>query len=68
LSRFIVLGKGHLRQILTEYAAHYHEERNHQGLGNELIEVRPRAANDNGQIQCRERLGGVLKYYSREAA
>lgn len=68
LNRLVVLGQGHLRQIVTEYAAHYHLERNHQGLGNELIEESCQPANDNGEIHCRQRLGGVLKYYYREAA
>ncbi len=68
LSQFVVLGQGHLRRIVREYAAHYHRERNHQGLGNRLIEDRPRAANDNGEVRCHQRLGGVLRYYCREAA
>ncbi len=42
----------------------------HQGLGGKLI--RPAVSNDNanadGQIECRERLGGLLKFYSRKAA
>jgi hypothetical protein len=30
----------------------------------------PRAANENavGPVQCRERLGGMLKFYYRDAA
>ncbi len=44
---------------------HYHAERHHQELGGKLI--RPEIANDNvnrnGQIECRERLGGILKFY-----
>ncbi|MBK7584879.1 MAG: hypothetical protein IPI67_32405 [Myxococcales bacterium] len=56
------------RQIVTEYVEHYHLERNHQGLGNALIE-RP-SANSNGAraIRCRDRLGGILRYYYRDAA
>jgi hypothetical protein len=49
-----------------EYTEHYHLERNHQGLGNELIE-RPTEEAD-GEVECRERLGGVLNYYHRRAA
>ncbi len=45
---------------------HYHEERPHQGLGNELIA--PKAVIGTGPIECRERLGGLLKFYYREAA
>jgi putative transposase len=69
LRRVIPLGERHLRSILSEYVEHhYHTERNHQGLDNELLA--PLAVNTNaaGPIRCRERLGGVLKYYYREAA
>jgi hypothetical protein len=47
---------------------HYHRERPHQGIGNRLIDGRTVAANDDGPVQCRERLGGLLRYYHREAA
>ena len=70
LSRVIPLGERHLRHLLTEYLIHYHQERNHQGLGNRIIE--PLAADTNagkGIIRRRERAGGVLNYYYyREAA
>jgi putative transposase len=47
--------------------AHYHEERPHQGLDNELIA--PKATSHrHGHVRCRERLGGVFKFYYREAA
>jgi hypothetical protein len=49
-----------------EYVKHYHLERNHQGLGNELIERFGETG--QGRVACRERLGGLLKYYYREAA
>ena len=65
----IPLGERHLRQLLSEYLFHFHGERNHQGLGNRLIG--PLVANTNsgkGIIRRRERLGGVLNYYYREAA
>jgi hypothetical protein len=46
---------------------HYHEERPHQGLDNELIS--PKATSRRrGDVRCRERLGGLLKFYYREAA
>jgi putative transposase len=69
LSRLILFGEASLQHALHEYVAHYHHERNHQGKGNVLLfpsanhkHLRP------GPIQCRERLGGLLKYYTREAA
>jgi hypothetical protein len=62
-----VLGEGHLRAAIREYLVHYHEERNHQGLGGQLI-VPPANLNRPGAIVCRERLGGLLCFYDREAA
>ena len=46
---------------------HYHEERPHQGLGNELIAPKT-TLTGTGPVRCHERLGGVLKFYHREAA
>jgi len=68
LRRMIPLGEKHLRATLAAYIEHYHLERNHQGLGNELLTPLPANTNADGSIQCRERLGGSLKYYYREAA
>jgi hypothetical protein len=55
----------HLRRCIDQYLAHYHGERNHQGLGNQLID--PAEAPEAGEIVCSERLGGMLKFYSRAA-
>jgi transposase InsO family protein len=69
LSRFILFGEKSLRHVLKEYLAHYHTERCHQGLGNVIPFPEPHAANDReGPIQCHERLGGMLKFYQRQAA
>jgi len=68
LSRMIFFGENSLRDAVRQYLAHYHEERNHQGLGNRLIEPDFRAGENAGDIQCRERIGGLLKYYYRDAA
>jgi len=68
LNRMIFFGANLLRGAVREYLAHYHRERNHQGLGNRLIEPDVRVGEDAGDIQCRERIGGLLKYYYRDAA
>ena len=69
LRRVIPLGEKHPRMILSEYVEHhYHTERNHEGLDNELLALLPVSTNAAGPIQCRERLGGVLNYSYREAA
>ena len=65
----ILFGEAALSRTLNEYVEHYHHERNHQGKGNVLLfpAVSPGTAH-GGLIRCRERLGGLLKYYEREAA
>jgi len=69
LSRLILFGEVSLHHALTPYVAHFHHERNHQGKGHVLLcpMVSP-DAKCAGPIQCRERLGGLLKYYTCEAA
>ena len=62
------LGERHLRHAVREYTEHYHVERNHQGLGNELIDDRRGAAAMNASVERHERLGGMLNYYYRKAA
>ena len=56
------------QEKVTEYVLHYHQERPHQGLENRLITHRAVSANSDGEVQRRERLGGLLSYYHREAA
>jgi transposase InsO family protein len=66
LDRLILFGERRLLRALDEYVAHYHGERNHQGLGNALIT--PAAAVAGGtRVRCRDRLGGLLRYYHRAA-
>jgi transposase InsO family protein len=65
LNKMILFGEEHLRRAIDQYLAHYHGERNHQGLGNQLID--PDEATETGEIVCSERLGGMLKFYSRAA-
>jgi putative transposase len=69
LARLILFGEASLRHALAQYVAHFHHEWNHQGKGNVLLF--PMISHDperTGAIQCRERLGGLLKYYEREVA
>ena len=70
LSRLIIFGENGLRHALKEYLTHYHEERNHQGLANAIPfqKERNNPGSLQGRIVCRKRLGGLLKFYCREAA
>jgi transposase InsO family protein len=65
LDRLILFGERRLRRALDEFVAHYHRERNHQGLGNELIapETRRSEAPPFGAVS-----GWMgLRYYHRAA-
>ncbi len=68
LHRMIFFGENALRRATTSYLEHYHAERNHQGLDNKIIAPAEQVGQDVGNIECRERLGGMLKYYYRHAA
>ncbi len=68
LDRMIFFGGKHLRYAISEYVQHYHMERNHQGIGNRLIEGTDEGAENTGPIVSRTRVGGMLKYYHRSAA
>ena len=67
LERMIFFGEGSLRNTTKQFLAHYHSERNHQGLGNQLIEPCIKVEPTDDAIDCRERLGGMLRYYHRAA-
>ena len=43
-------------------------QRNHQSLGNKIIEPDDKVGQTFGEVTCRERLGGMLRYYYRDAA
>ena len=68
LDRMILFGEASLRRALTEYVAHYHAERNHQGVDNRLLEPPVASIAANEAVYRHERLGGILNYYYREAA
>ena len=68
LSRMIFFGERSLRRAVAAYLEHYHAERNHQGLENKIIDPGDKVGSAIGKIECRERLGGMLRFYHREAA
>jgi putative transposase len=67
LNRIVPLGEAHLRRVIMELVRHYHHERNHQGLDNALI-VAGEVTASTGAVVRRDRLGGLLGFYYREAA
>ena len=68
LNKLIFFGEKSLSLALTEFTEHYHSERNHQGIGNNIISPGEEVGRTRGDIQCRDRLGGMLRYYRRDAA
>jgi hypothetical protein len=70
LSKLILFGERSLRHALREYGAHFHGERNHQGRENVILLPAPddRIGEENGSVEMRERLGGLLKFYHQNAA
>ncbi|MCA9078618.1 MAG: integrase core domain-containing protein [Planctomycetaceae bacterium] len=68
LDRLIFFGERSLRRALRQWVAHYHAERNHQGLGNQLVARHDQGESSAGEVKRSERLGGLLRYYHRRAA
>ena len=68
LSKLILFGEPSLRRVVSEYLAHYHWERPHQGKGNVLLFPSEAHPEQTGKgVICKERLGGLLRYYCRAA-
>ena len=68
LSRMIFFGRASLRHAIAQYMTHYHGERNHQGLGNRLLQPVADIGEIHDPVIRRQRLGGMLSYYHRRAA
>ena len=68
LLKIILFGERSLRRALSEYVEHYHVERNHQGKSNVLLFRLTTKTRREEPVRCRERLGGLLRYYHQEAA
>lgn len=68
LSHLVLFGEKSLRHVLKEYLAHYHSERNHQGIGNAVPFPNKHVSDVTGDVVKSERLGGLLNFYYRDAA
>jgi putative transposase len=68
LEQMVMLGERSLYDAVQQYLTHYHTERNHQGLDNQLIVREGAGGYQTGPVVRRERLGGLLSYYHRETA
>jgi putative transposase len=67
LSKLILFGEGSLKRALAEFVAHFHSERPHQGRGNVLLFPTDGPQTVGREIVCKQRLGGLLRYYCRAA-
>lgn len=74
IDRFVIFGETHLDHVCQEFLEHYHKERPHQGVENELV-IKPKKAKSAAvesisldEIRCSQRLGGLLKSYGRRVA
>src|SRR2546426_2036589 len=67
LNRMLFIGQASLRRAVAEYMDYYHGERNHQGLDNALIRAVPSSVQGVGVVRRKQRLGGMLNFYCREA-
>jgi putative transposase len=68
LSRMILFGERSLGYTLQQYADSYHSERPHQGKGHVILIPAVHSSKREGPLHCRQRLGGLVKYYHRDAA
>ena len=66
-SLLVLLGESHPRAAVHEYLAQYQRDRNHRGQGAQSL-LPPASLNRPGPLVCRERLGGLRRFYDREAA
>jgi putative transposase len=68
LQRIVPIGEHSVRYAVKIFLIHYHRERNHQGIGNNLVITNEDMKRKKGAIYRKERLGGLLNYYYRRAA
>jgi len=64
----IFIGVRSLERAIRNHLAHYHRQRNHQGIGNEIVTPGPRLVGNDGGVPRREWLGGLLRYYYCKSA
>ena len=68
LDKFVPFGEHHLQIAIEAFMAHYHAEQPRQGVGSAPLTVSPSESPNDGEFQCKQRLGGLLKDYYRQAA
>jgi putative transposase len=67
LNHILILGEGHLRRVLAEFARHYNGHRPHQSLQQEPPWRLGRAVDITARIERKQVLGGLISEYRRAA-
>jgi putative transposase len=67
LDHMLILGEGHLRKVLAEFARHHNGHRPHQGPQQEPPRQRGRAVDITARIERRQVLSGLISEYTRAA-
>jgi putative transposase len=68
LDWLLIVGRRHLERVLRTYIQHYNRERAHRGLALQPPETPKLKPPPGGDVQRRDRLGGLLhEYYSAAA-
>jgi hypothetical protein len=68
LDHLVLFGERFLANAVRTFEKHYNSERNHQSSENQIIRPDPQVFEGQGAVHCVEPLGGLLKFYIREAA
>ena len=61
LERMIFFSEQSLRRAVAEFIHHYRGERNHQGLGNALLEAEECVGSPHGKVRCRKEIGRLAQ-------
>jgi len=65
LDWLLILNRRHLERVLTEWIEYYNQARPHRGLDLRTPIARSDPVVSSGPVRCDERLGGLLREYSR---
>lgn len=64
LDHFLVLGKGHLEYLITEFVRYYNHYRPHSGMDNLVLDTVP--SQSDGAVYEKSILGGLVRHYYRK--
>jgi transposase InsO family protein len=68
LDHLLIIGRSHLERVLRIYLQHYTRERPHRGLTLQPPEAPQPRSPPSGEVERRDRLGGLIREYYRAAA